>query len=248
MSLTALGDSGPVKAGVPAIDYATGMIAAFGVVSALFERERSGAGQHVDVSMLDTALVLMSSVVTDVKTRGSDPKPVGNTLGASYGTNRAYRALGELIWISAPEPHQQAALWSTLGRADLPARPEFLTEELRAKNVDALTAEIEATLGRRSATEWGRDAERGWRPCHAGPICFRSACHAAAGAAGRCSTRSPTFLAGAPRPLRCCRSSSHPPAQLQRRPPLLGEHTDQVLLSMARSPDEISALRAGGVI
>src|SRR5205085_12452609 len=91
MKMTGTAATGPTKAGIPMVDYGAGTFAALGIAAALMQRERSGVGQHVDVSMLDTALILMSSVTTDVLTVGSQPKPAGNTLGAFYSTNQAYR-------------------------------------------------------------------------------------------------------------------------------------------------------------
>ena len=124
--------------------------------------------------MFDTALALMSSVVTDVMTRGVDPKPIGNTLGPSYGTNRTYRAKDAMIWISAPEEHHQAGLWRVLGRGDLPADPRFATEQLRAKNVFELTAEIEKP--------WPSGPPTSGSNCSTRRACRRCVC-------GRCGTR-----------------------------------------------------------
>jgi crotonobetainyl-CoA:carnitine CoA-transferase CaiB-like acyl-CoA transferase len=249
MGLTALGDSGPVKAGIPAIDYGTGMMAAFGVVSALYERQVSGLGQHVDVSMFDTALALMSSVVTDVMTRGVDPKPIGNTLGPIYGTNRTYRAADAMIWISAPEEHHQAGLWRVLGREDLPADPRFATEALRARNVLDLTAEIEKTLARRPADEWERELNevgvpamrvRTVREALALPqLASRDFFHSFDDIPGWDGTAIVPML-----PFRL----SETPARLERRAPLLGEHTDEILGDLGKSPEQIAALRQAGAI
>ena len=61
MAMTGTEDVHPVKFGSPAVDYATGMIGAFALATALFQRERTGTGQRIDMAMLDVAMILMSS-------------------------------------------------------------------------------------------------------------------------------------------------------------------------------------------
>ena len=68
------------KFGAPAIDYATGMSGAFALASALFQRERTGRGQRIDMAMLDVAMILMSSHLTGYLRNGVHPKPHGNHL------------------------------------------------------------------------------------------------------------------------------------------------------------------------
>lgn len=249
MSLTQLGDSGPVKAGIPAIDYATGMVAAFGISAALLQRERSGVGQHVDVSMLDTALVLMSSVVTDVLTLGSKPKPIGNRLGSSYGTNQTYRAGDALIWISAPEPHQQAALWRVLNREDLPVDPRYATEPLRAANFLTLAAEIEATLATRPVAEWERELN------DAGVPAMQVRTINEALEQPQLKSRPlfhhfddvPGCGIGATVPMLPF-GMSETPAEITLPPPRLGEHTAEVLRGLGYPDEAIAALRGKGVV
>jgi crotonobetainyl-CoA:carnitine CoA-transferase CaiB-like acyl-CoA transferase len=249
MRLTGDGRHGPIKAGIPAIDYGSGMIAAFGVVSALYERTQSGMGQHVDLSMLDTALAMMGSVVTDVMTRGSQPKPNGNSLGPTYGTNRLYSAGEGFIWISAPEEHQQRALWQVIGREDIPADPEFATEALRARNVDRLTVELEKALAERTALEWESELNEAGVPAMAvrtlpetlqmPQLASRDRFHTFPGLPGWehafTVLKLPFIL-------------SSTPASLSRRPPLLGEHTEEVLREIGFDDRRINALREAGAI
>src|SRR5438132_10880216 len=78
MAMTGTKDVHPVKFGSPAIDYATGMTGAFALASALFQRERSGRAQRIDMAMLDVAMILMSSHLTGYLRNGVHPKPHGN--------------------------------------------------------------------------------------------------------------------------------------------------------------------------
>lgn len=249
MNLTQLGDSGPVKAGIPAIDYATGMAAAFGISSALLHRERAGIGQHVDVSMLDTALVLMSSVVTDVLTLGSKPKPIGNRLGSSYGTNQTYRIGDGLLWISAPEEHQQDALWKVLEREDIPADPRFASDALRAVNVAAVTAEIEATLTRRPVDEWE------WLLNEAGVPAMRVRTINEALDQEQLKSRGLFHhfdnVPGAEIAATVAMlpfGMSETPAEITLPPPRHSEHSEDVLRGLGYSAEAIASFRAKGVV
>ena len=78
MAMTGTKDVHPVKIGAPAIDYATGMTGAFALSAALFQRERTGRGQRIDMAMLDVAMILMSSHLTGYLRNGVHPKPHGN--------------------------------------------------------------------------------------------------------------------------------------------------------------------------
>ena len=88
MAMTGTKDVHPVKIGSPAIDYATGMTGAFALSAALFQRERTGKGQRIDMAMLDVAMILMSSHLTGYLRNGVHPKPHGNR--HPHATNGAF--------------------------------------------------------------------------------------------------------------------------------------------------------------
>jgi len=249
MSLTGTAQSGPMKAGIPAIDYATGMSAAFGIASALLHRERTGEGQHVDVSMLDTALVLMSSVVTDVLTLGRTPAPIGNTLGASYATNQLYHGRDGGIWISAPELHQQANLWRVLGIEAAVASEKFSTEPARVRHKAELTALIEQSLAARPVAEWEQLLNESGVPAmrvrtlpeilQHPQLTSRNLFHR--------FSEIPGSSTGATVPMLPF-GLSQTPARLERRPPQLSEHTDEILGELGLDAGEVVRLRNQGVI
>lgn len=153
MSINGTPETAPVKVGPPVLDFAAGLSAAFAITTALFQRERTGHGQHIDVSLVDTAFVLMGSVVTDVLTAGAVPRAVGNTY-QSNPTNASFETESGLIYIAAMEDHQVNNLWRVLSRLDIPAAASFATHESRAKNANALREEIQRTLLERPAAEW----------------------------------------------------------------------------------------------
>ena len=79
MAMTGTPQVNPIKFGSPAIDYATGTTGAFALASALFQRERTGRGQRIDLAMLDVAMILMGSHLKGYLRNGQHPKPNGNT-------------------------------------------------------------------------------------------------------------------------------------------------------------------------
>ena len=118
MAMTGTKDIHPVKFGAPAIDYATGMTGAFALSSALYQRERTGKGQRIDMAMLDVAMILMSSHVTGYLRNGMHPKPHGNR--HPHATNGAFATKdGTLVMLGASNLRQQARLWKLLGRPEM---------------------------------------------------------------------------------------------------------------------------------
>src|SRR5581483_11042611 len=99
MAMTGTKDVHPVKFGAPAIDYATGMTGAFALASALYQREKTGKGQRIDMAMLDVAMILMSSPVTGYLRNGVHPKPHGNR--HPHATNGAFQTKDGLVMLGA---------------------------------------------------------------------------------------------------------------------------------------------------
>jgi crotonobetainyl-CoA:carnitine CoA-transferase CaiB-like acyl-CoA transferase len=148
MAMTGTEEVHPVKFGAPAIDYATGTTGAFALAAALFQRERTGRGQRIDMAMLDVALVLMSTHLTGYLRNGAEPKPHGNK--HSHATNSAYPTRDGLLMLGASNLRQQRRLWTVLERRDMIKRTNDEREADRAREA-ALLTEILAT---RTAQEW----------------------------------------------------------------------------------------------
>ena len=148
MAMTGTKDVHPVKFGAPAIDYATGTTGAFALATALFQRERTGRGQRIDMAMLDVAMVLMGSHVTGYLRNGVHPKPHGNR--HNHATNGAYQTMDGLVMLGASNLRQQRRLWTALGRPEMVKRTNDEREADHAREV-ALLEEIMVT---RTADEW----------------------------------------------------------------------------------------------
>src|SRR5215813_4680487 len=148
MAMTGTEEVHPVKFGSPAIDYATGMTGAFALAAALFQRERSGRGQRIDMAMLDVAMILMSSHLAGYLRNGTHPKPHGNR--HPHATNGAYETRDGLLMVGASNLRQQRRLWTVLERPDLVKRSNDEREQDHARE----TAVLSEILKTRTAAEW----------------------------------------------------------------------------------------------
>src|SRR5215469_15264947 len=117
MAATGTEEVNPIKIGVPAVDYATGTMGAFALASALFQRERTGKGQHIDLAMLGVAMMMQASLLTGYFRNGTEPKPHGNK--QPFATNSAYEAKEGMVMIGASNIRQQARFWRAVERADM---------------------------------------------------------------------------------------------------------------------------------
>jgi len=141
MAMTGNGDGNPLKSGAPVVDYATGTTAAFAISAALFQRERAdGRGQHIDVSMLDVALILCSSHIAGFTWNGRHPEQKANRF--PFATIGCYRASDAHVMIAASNLRQQKRLWTALGREDLVKTDNNQRLDAHAEEEAALAAII----------------------------------------------------------------------------------------------------------
>ena len=148
MAMTGTEEVNPVKLGSPAIDYATGLTGAFALASALFQRERTGRGQRIDMAMLDVAMILMSSHLTGYLRNGVHPKPHGNK--HAHASNSAYATKNGMLMLGASNLRQQRRLWTVLHRPDMIKR----SNEEREQDHDREAAVLTEILQTRTAEEW----------------------------------------------------------------------------------------------
>src|SRR5439155_8542280 len=125
-------------------------MAAFALASALFQRERTGEGQHIDLAMLDVAMILMSSHLTGYLRNGHAPKPHGNK--QPFATNSGYETKDGMVMLGASNLGQQRRLWQALERPDM-AKTDNESRERDREREAALLADILMT---KTADEWER--------------------------------------------------------------------------------------------
>jgi CoA:oxalate CoA-transferase len=153
MSVTGDAQSAPLRVGYPVVDTMGGITAAFAISSALFRRERTGEGEMIDVSMLESTLVAMGWVVSNWLIAGVRPEPLGNE-NMTASPSGTFRTGAGLLNIAANQQQQFEALCALIGRTELARNPRFAGREDRKRHRSELRQEIEASLAARTAAEW----------------------------------------------------------------------------------------------
>ena len=156
MAMTGTPDTGPLRTGAPVMDYGTALAASFAVTAALLQREKTGRGSFIDVSMLDTALVLMASTVTDLTATGHVPQPRGNAANSRSPSAGTFPCRTGHLSLGVNEVHQFAALAKTLGRSDWLKDPRFDSRQARMAHQSDLETELIAALQTEDAETWER--------------------------------------------------------------------------------------------
>ncbi|MFQ6548539.1 CaiB/BaiF CoA transferase family protein [Aestuariibius sp. 2305UL40-4] len=154
MTLTGTAETGPMRTGAPIIDYSVALAAAFAISTALYERERTGKGQFIDVSMLDTALLLMSSNITDYRLTGHEPRPRGNAANSRSPSAGTFPCKDGQIVLGVNEDHQFRALAHVLDRAGWLTDPRFADPQSRVSHGQDLSEALTEALSTRSAGDW----------------------------------------------------------------------------------------------
>ena len=153
MSVTGDAQSAPLRVGYPVADTMGGITAAYAISAALFRRERSGEGEFIDVSMLESTLVAMGWVVSNWLIAGVRPEPLGNE-NMTASPSGTFRTGAGLLNIAANQQQQFEALCKLIGQPELAVDPRFAGREDRKRHRAELNLEIERALAARSAADW----------------------------------------------------------------------------------------------
>ena len=156
MNLSGEPGSLPIRIGFPVVDTYSGLLAAFAIVSALLQRERTGEGQCIDVAMFDAAMVMMVSVLGPYLVAGMKPEKQGNRGYSMSPTADTFPTGKGSITIGAVRQEQFELLCKVLHRSDLVADPRFADRKLRFENGAALQASVTEALACKTAEEWER--------------------------------------------------------------------------------------------
>ncbi len=249
MSVIGTKDTGPLKVGPPITDYATGMAAAFAISSALFQRERDGSGQYIDVSMLDTALTLMSSYVTDYFCTGNVPAQRGNEPASRSPSAGTYDTRDGKLTLGANEEHQHRRLCNALGLAHVLTDPRYAEIEERRNNCDELHGEFAQVLMTRTAEEWETVLNAAGVPASRIRTVGEILQHPQVTQRGVLHTF--PKVSGIDRDVTVLLSPfklAHDGPQATQPPPQVGEHTDKILQEIGYDTAAIARLRRDGVI
>jgi CoA:oxalate CoA-transferase len=164
MSVTGPPGGPPTKAGTSIGDITGGLFTALGVAGALYHRERTGAGQLIDVSMLDGQIAILESAVMRYALTGQAPGALGNR-HPSIAPFEAYETADRPLIIAAGNDALFGRLCQALGQPDLAGDPRFHTNRDRTQNAAALKEALEGVLRTAPATHWIGLLESAGVPC-----------------------------------------------------------------------------------
>ncbi|MBI4613396.1 MAG: CoA transferase [Planctomycetes bacterium] len=242
------GDPGgpPTKFGISIADEVAGMLAVEGILLSLFQRERTGKGERVDIALLDAMLALLTFQGQNYFATGKSPARRGNQ-HPSIVPYETYRTADGWINVGVGSEKLWAEFCRALERADLAADPRFATNADRVTNREALKAILDPVFTTRTTSEWIRLLSETGIPC--GRI------HDVGEALGMDSVarRGTVIHVDHPKAGRLplvgnpIRLASHPGRRAEP-PPLLGEHTGEVLAGLGYSPAEVAGLRESGAV
>jgi crotonobetainyl-CoA:carnitine CoA-transferase CaiB-like acyl-CoA transferase len=237
----------PVRSIVSFEDYGTALHGAFGAMLALYEREKTGRGQLIDVSLLATGVTFMMPLLAERVVTGAMRRPQGNT---SYYTapSDIYRVRDGLIVVpTIGEPMFRR--WARLvGREDLIGDPQFRDDINRADNHQVINEVMSEWCAQHTREEATRALEQARIPC--GPVYDLDEVLDDPQVKARRLMEYVDFP-GAPRAVPVAGTPvrlSETPGSVRRRAPTLGEHTDEILTELGFTAQEIADFRAAGAV
>jgi crotonobetainyl-CoA:carnitine CoA-transferase CaiB-like acyl-CoA transferase len=238
---------GPQKAGVALTDIMTGMYATVAVLAALTHRDRSGEGQHIDMSLLDTQVAMLANVGSNYLNSGQRPQRWGNA-HANIVPYQTFACSDGHIIVTAGNDSQYRKFVEAGGRPELARDARFATNPLRVQHRGVLVPLLDAMVARKTRNEWIALLEAAGVPC--GPINNLDEVFADPQVQARAMAIELDHpLAGSVKLVRSPMKLSGTPATSDAAPPLLGQHTDEVLAGLlGKSREEIAALRAQGIL
>jgi len=242
MAMTGYPGGEPLRSGIPVIDMGTGMVAVQGVLAALFERETSGRGQHVEVALFDTAVSLTHHFAMIERMTGENPRRLGNEspsavpLGVFHGSDGPFQVTvaGERVW--------RKFCLDVIERPDLYEDPRFHTSPARVGNRTALNGILADIFRERPREEWARRLREANVPAGA----IRTVAEAVESAEVReraLVQQAPHTAAGTVPVLRSPIRFAGTPGPDPVGAPLLGEHTDAILAELGYDAGRIAELR-----
>lgn len=246
MAITGHPETGPTRAGFAVCDVLSGATAAFGVSSALYQRDRTGKGQLIDVSMLEATLACLSGQIADWSVAGHRQTLSGNQAVSRRTTANLFRCGDGHILLAVNNEKQYRALMSTLGREDTLSDPRFADWFARNENEPALRAIIEDALAAKPAREWEKILEDAGAPCASIWKVEEVIDHPQIKARGAIQELDTPYgrlrFAGSGFKL------AHGGGKLDRMAPELGADTDAVLGELGFDAAEIAALREREIV
>ncbi len=246
MSVTGEPDRPPAKCGVPISDLSAGLLCAFGILSAYVAREETGRGQYIDTSLFEGALAFSIWETAELWATGRIPQP----FGSAHRLNAPYQALKTrdgYLNVGANNQKLWTRFCKVLGREDLIEDKRFAINEDRMDHREELVEELESVLKERDTDEWEKLLLEEGVPV--GPIYnYKQVFENPHTRAREMMVEIEHPVEGTVKGLGIPIKLSETPGEIRRPAPLLGEHTEETLIRLGYSKEEIADLRERRVI
>lgn len=238
---------GPIKGGVPVADASCAVIAAVGMLGALFHRERTGEGQHVQVCLLDAMLYMQMPMLASYFLTGKQPLRMGNQNPFICPSDAYECGDGRLVVVTVFKNKFFRNFARALGAPELATDERFSSNDERVKHRDELNAILRPLLRQRPAAEWielfaEHDVLAGTVNLYDDVVADSQVRHNEMVVSTEHPTLGRISMPGVPIKL------SATPGAVVRPGPTLGQHNDEVLTEYGFSPERLAALRAAEAI
>jgi crotonobetainyl-CoA:carnitine CoA-transferase CaiB-like acyl-CoA transferase len=251
MSITGEADSvpggGPQRVGIPIIDMTTGMYATIAICAALAHRAVTGKGQWIDVALLDSCVAFLANQAMNYFATGESPTRIGNA-HPNIVPYQTFKTKDGAIILACGNDNLFNKFCEAAGCADLPGDPRFATNAERVKNRAEITRLLNAVFEKRKTKEWVRlldDAGVANGPINTIKEVFEEPQVIARGM----KIELPHAAAGKVPLVASPMKFSGTPLQHDIPPPVVGQHTDEILRTVLKKTDaEITALKAAGAV
>lgn len=236
--------SGPIKVGATVVDYAVGTTGAFALAAALYQTMRTGKGQYIDMAMMDVALILQATQITDYFHNGHKTRRAGNKM--RFPELSMQQASDGLVQLAASNARQHRRFYLAIGE---PGEAERRSLDERHARYEQKQAVIAEKMRQKTAQEWEDYLQSKQVPAtrvrplhealHDPQLEHRRMLHR--------HEKVPGIAGPVTVPL-CAFKFAHGGASIERPPPRLGEHTDEILASAGYADREIAAMRRAGAV
>jgi len=241
MSVNGDATTGPMRLGTAIVDMGTGLYSCVGILMAIREREISGRGQYLDMTLYDCGMALLHPQAPNYFLNGNRPKGTGNPHPNLVPYDKFKTKTCE-IFIASGNNGQFRKLCELIGKPEMADDPRFADNGKRNVNRDVLTAELTAAFSDHDGHELADRLIRNGVP--AGPVLWADEATSAPHTAHRQMVTELDWYKGLGTPIKFSRT----PGGTRATPPKFGEHGASVLAKHGYTPDEIAAFEKSGVL